>query len=105
MRHHAPNRLQALEKSVLNLREAGAFPAERNRITMSRNRVTPSGSEANEPVVYSIRQFCATHQISKSKLYQLFKIGEGPAVLRVGRRRLITAVSAAAWRRRQEEKP
>lgn len=54
-------------------------------------------------LVLSIRDFCAQHQISRNHLYMLWSRGDGPVVMRVGRRRLITAEAAAEWRKRMEE--
>jgi hypothetical protein len=68
-----------------------------------------SVSRPKDPVVYTVQQFCADHQISKSKLYELFGTGDGPAAVRVGRRVLITAEAAKAWRQkltdRSEQRP
>lgn len=52
--------------------------------------------------VFTIAGFCADHHISKAFLYKLFKEGKGPTILRVGRRTLISAESAAAWRSKME---
>ena len=50
----------------------------------------------------SIDHFCDDNEISKAHLYNLLKRGEGPVVMKVGRRTLISAESAAEWRRRME---
>jgi hypothetical protein len=55
-----------------------------------------------ENIVFSVQDFCAEHGISKPHLYKLWANGEGPAFMRVGRRRLITVEAAAAWRKRME---
>jgi len=47
----------------------------------------------------SIDHFCDDNEISKAHLYNLLKRGEGPVVMKVGRRTLISAESAAEWRR------
>lgn len=51
---------------------------------------------------YSISEFCAAHRISKAHFYNLMKRGEGPVVMSAGKRRLISAEAAAAWRQRLE---
>ena len=54
------------------------------------------------PCASSINQFCRDHAISRSTFYNLLKRGVGPAVMKVGKRTLVSAESAAAWRRRME---
>ena len=49
---------------------------------------------------YSIAEFAKRHSLSRSYVYELLARGEGPAVLAIGRRRLITREAAADWRRR-----
>jgi excisionase family DNA binding protein len=51
----------------------------------------------------TFKQFCELNSISLSFLYDLLKDGRGPATLRIGSKRLITAEAAAAWRKRFEE--
>jgi len=51
---------------------------------------------------YSIPQFCSAHSISRALFYLLLKDGRAPAVMKVGRRTLISAEAAAAWRKRME---
>jgi hypothetical protein len=51
---------------------------------------------------YSIPQFCSAHSISRALLYILLKDGRGPAVMKVGKRTLISVEAAAAWRKRME---
>ena len=55
-----------------------------------------------EQLAFSISQFCKRHNISRALFYKLSKEGCGPAVMRVGRRRIISAESAASWRHRME---
>ena len=54
-------------------------------------------------LAFSIPQFCRRHGISRAHFYNLSKIGQGPALMRVGRRTLISAEAAAEWRRRMEQ--
>lgn len=51
----------------------------------------------------SIKQFCRTHGISRAKFYDLAARGEGPRLMRIGRRRLVSVEAAAEWRRRMEQ--
>jgi predicted DNA-binding transcriptional regulator AlpA len=51
---------------------------------------------------YSVPAFCAAHGLSRAMFYVLLKDGRAPAVMKVGRRTLISAEAAAAWRRRME---
>jgi hypothetical protein len=51
---------------------------------------------------YSIVEFCRAHGVSRAFVYALLKRGEGPAVMKVGRRTLVSVEAAAEWRRRME---
>ena len=46
----------------------------------------------------TIREFCDAHNISHAFFYLLQQRGEGPRVMRVGSRRLISVEEAARWR-------
>jgi hypothetical protein len=52
---------------------------------------------------FSIEQFCWRHSISRSLFYLLLKTGEGPDLMRIGNRVLISRESAARWRKAREE--
>src|SRR5712692_8654094 len=54
-------------------------------------------------LAFSIPEFCRRHGISRAHFYNLSKSGDAPVVMRVGRRTLVSAEAAAAWRRRMEE--
>ena len=54
-------------------------------------------------LTYTIPQFCDGHNLSRTHFYALLKEGKGPRLMKVGRRSLISAESAAAWRKRMEE--
>ena len=56
-----------------------------------------------EILAFSIAEFCRRHGISRGHFYNLWKTGDAPVVMRVGRRTLISAEAAALWRRRMEE--
>ena len=54
----------------------------------------------SDPPTYSVAQFCIAHNISRGTFYKRLKRGEGPQIIKVGRRTLITGEAAAAWRRK-----
>lgn len=54
---------------------------------------------------YSILEFCEAHGISRAQFYVLLKAGQGPRVMRVGGRRLISEEAAADWRKERETQP
>jgi predicted DNA-binding transcriptional regulator AlpA len=54
-------------------------------------------------LAFPIPEFCRRHGISRAHFYNLSKSGGAPAVMRVGRRTLVSAEAAAEWRRRMEE--
>jgi len=53
-------------------------------------------------VASSVAGFCRQHGISRSHFYNLLKRGDGPVILKAGRRTLVSADAAAKWRRRME---
>ncbi|WP_221065048.1 helix-turn-helix transcriptional regulator [Methylomagnum ishizawai] len=57
------------------------------------------------PLVYSIPEFCKAHGFSRAMLYKLWAEGKGPRVMKIGKRTLISAESAAAWRHSLEIEP
>jgi hypothetical protein len=70
---------------------------------MARAEVT--GRKTRSAVVlaaYSIQQFCEAHNISVDLYFKLQRQGLGPKTMKVGSRTLISAESAAAWRRARE---
>ena len=54
---------------------------------------------------FSVNEFCFQENISRSMFYKICKLGLGPKILKVGRRTLITALSAAEWRKKMEQQP
>lgn len=52
---------------------------------------------------FSVKEFCHEYKISKPFFYQLLRTGRAPATFKLGRRRLISKESAAAWRRALEQ--
>ncbi len=53
--------------------------------------------------VFDIKSFCDAHKISRSFLYKLIAEGNGPRLMKLGRRTLISAESAAEWRAQMEQ--
>ena len=51
----------------------------------------------------SVDGFCREHSISRAHFYNLLKRGQGPAVMKVGKRTLISDEAAVAWRRAMEK--
>jgi hypothetical protein len=51
---------------------------------------------------YSIAEFARAHGVSRAFVYALLKRGEGPTVMKAGRRTLVAVESAEEWRRRME---
>ena len=46
----------------------------------------------------SVQQFCEENGISQSFFYKLVKQGQGPRLMKIGRRTLISAKAASEWR-------
>ena len=53
-----------------------------------------------ETQAYSIAQFCVSHGISRALFYLLLKDGKAPAIMKLGRRTLISAEAATEWRKK-----
>jgi hypothetical protein len=53
-------------------------------------------------LAYSVPEFCTAHRISRALFYLLQRDGRAPAVIKAGRRTLISAESAARWRAAME---
>lgn len=51
---------------------------------------------------YTFPGFCSDHHISRSFLYKLIKEGQGPRLMKIGRRTLISTEAAADWRAKIE---
>lgn len=58
-----------------------------------------------EMAVYSVEAFCRAHGFSRPFLYEMWKEGTGPDVIRIGRRVLIPVEAADAWRKRMTTSP
>jgi len=61
-----------------------------------------SNSSYTGQAVYSQKEFCESHRISRTHLHVLTKAGLGPRTFNAGRRVLITTEAAAEWRRKME---
>ena len=55
-----------------------------------------------EPSVYDIPEFCLTHRLSRSSLYNLWRDGVGPRFFKLGASVRISREAAAAWRADRE---
>jgi len=72
-----------------------AVPGAALRVAEERARQPPSAA-------CSIKEFCASHSISRALYYLLQNDDLGPREMRVRGRVLISAEAAAQWRRRME---
>lgn len=60
-------------------------------------------SNQSAPIsAFDIKGFCAAHSMSRAHFYSLMNRGEGPRIMRVGRKVLISVEAAAEWRAAQE---
>ncbi len=55
-----------------------------------------------EPV-QTVDEFCSTHRISRATFYNLLKRGDGPTIMKIGSRTLVSAESASKWRLRMQQ--
>jgi hypothetical protein len=73
---------------------------------MSATKIKPKPAPQSErpiqPFALSIRQFCASHDISIDTFFRAQRAGLGPVTMKVGGRTLISVEAAAAWRRERE---
>jgi hypothetical protein len=51
---------------------------------------------------YNVIGFCLAHGLSRRTFYTLRQAGEGPRIMKCGRRTLISIEAAQAWRRSRE---
>lgn len=54
-------------------------------------------------VAYSVAEFCKAHGFTKVKFYDLLHRGQGPKIMKVGTRTLISIEAATEWRRKMEQ--
>ena len=55
-----------------------------------------------ELAAFSVFGFCVAHGLSRRKFYYMRRAGEGPRVMKCGRRTLISVEAAQRWRRARE---
>ena len=74
----------------------------RPEVTGRRGGDTADGAKRTnieiDPLALTIRQFCDAHNISHAFFYLLQQRGEGPRLMKVGSRRLVSVEEAARWR-------
>ena len=51
---------------------------------------------------YTVEEFCEAHRISRAMFYVLQAQNQGPRIMKVGRRTLISEDAAREWRARME---
>ena len=61
-----------------------------------------TGVDVMHTGTYSIAEFCRAHRLSRAFFYVLQKRGEGPTVMKVGKRTLVSDEAARTWRQRME---
>lgn len=54
---------------------------------------------------YTIDEWCAVEKISRSKFYELRRLGTGPDLMRVGSRYRISHEAAIQWRKDRTVSP
>jgi hypothetical protein len=84
----------------------GRAPLERDTDEIveeqARPRAPPSPKLPHIPRrAYRIVEFCAAHGVSRSKFYELLKLGLGPHVTDVDGVKIVTEEDAAVWRKRR----
>lgn len=71
-----------------------------------RQETTERGSDSQNdrvvPAAFTIPEFCAAHRISRALFYILAREGRAPAIIKAGRRTLVSVEAAANWRRAME---
>jgi predicted DNA-binding transcriptional regulator AlpA len=63
---------------------------------------TISPGTTGRKAVFSIDEFCRSHDISRAMFYKLLKENKAPRIMCVGARRLISDEAAVEWRRAME---
>jgi hypothetical protein len=54
------------------------------------------------PLALSIKQFCEAHNLSEAMFHKIRNAGQGPRLMHVGSRVLISLEAAAEWRKARE---
>jgi predicted DNA-binding transcriptional regulator AlpA len=60
------------------------------------------GTHMETKDAYSILEFCQRHGLSRSAFYNAVKAQQGPRLMKVGNRVMISRESAEQWRRERE---
>lgn len=60
----------------------------------------PGGAEL---AAYTVREFCAAHRLSRALFYKM-DAAQRPAILKIGRRTIISRESAEAWRAKMTQR-
>lgn len=55
-----------------------------------------------DPPSYDVDGFCRAHHIARSHFYSMLQQGNGPRIIKLGRRTIISGEEAARWRRRMQ---
>jgi hypothetical protein len=64
----------------------------------------PNGPPTSIPIAaYSLPEFAEAHRFSLDFLFRLMRDGDGPDVMRIGGRTLVSIEAAARWREQREE--
>ena len=58
---------------------------------------------SNEPLAYTVPDFCKAVNIGVRTFYSLLERGEAPPITKIGRRTLIRREAAEQWLRDQEK--
>jgi predicted DNA-binding transcriptional regulator AlpA len=56
-----------------------------------------------QKLAFSIAEFCRAHSIGRSTFYELKNDDRAPQMMKVGKRSLISAEAAAAWRLQMQQ--
>jgi len=54
---------------------------------------------------YSVREFCALLGVSRAHFYNILRAGQGPRVMKIGRRTVISSEAVREWRTKLEHQP
>jgi predicted DNA-binding transcriptional regulator AlpA len=92
---------QEIRSGPTALVDDNTVPRSPEKMSLSNSAFVAAG-QPGEALAFSIAEFCRRHGISRAHFYNLSKNGKAPALMRVGRRALISVEAAAEWRIRME---
>ena len=72
-----------------------------NSLVQQQVKDDPEFAQALSQNAMGVKEFCKRHSISRGLFYELLRNGQGPDIMRVGRRMLISQEAAAEWRAKQ----